>query len=89
MYVAGQLGDFAAFWKNGEAQNLTGGIPYSDAYSIFVSGSDVYVAGYAYNINPNNNNIVDRVAKLWKNGVLQNLTDGTRSAIARSVFVVE
>jgi hypothetical protein len=39
---------------------------------------DVYVAG----VNGN-------FAKLWKNGVAQNLTDGTCYAEARSVFVVK
>ena len=43
---------------------------------------DVYVVGYEYNRNN------DRfVAKLWKNGIIQNLTDGTNSANANSVYV--
>jgi len=41
---------------------------------------DVYVAGYEGNDD-------SRIAKLWKNGISQNLTDGTKDAIASSVFV--
>jgi hypothetical protein len=44
---------------------------------------DVYVAGYEYNAQDKN------VAKLWKNGEEQNLTDGTRNASANSVFVID
>ena len=41
-------------------------------------GNDVYVAG------------VERgVATLWKNGVEQNLTDGTSATNAYSVFVTK
>ena len=42
---------------------------------------DVYVAGYEFNGS------VD-VAKLWKNGEVQDLTNGTSHAYATSVFVV-
>ena len=45
---------------------------------------DVYVAGYEYSFQAGS-----QVAKLWKNGVAQNLSDGTRYAMAYSVFVVE
>ena len=42
---------------------------------------DVYVAGYEKNANGIN------VAKIWKNGVAQNLSNGTTDASAFSVFV--
>ena len=44
-------------------------------------GPGVYVAGYERNAQN-----ID-IAKLWKNGIVQNLTDGTRGAQARSVYV--
>ena len=51
--------------------------------SAFASGGndDVYVAGFE------NNAQGVRVAKIWKNGVAQNLSDGTQNAVARSVYV--
>lgn len=63
----------AKIWKNGVERNLTGTTGKANAYSVFVSGSDVYVAGYEGNN-----------ARLWKNGEIQNLTDGVG---AFSVFV--
>jgi hypothetical protein len=69
---------YATVWKNGVAQKLTDGTNNAGALSVFVFGSDVYVAGYDGN-----------VATVWKNGEAQNLTDGTYEAKANSVFVSE
>src|SRR5690606_30472280 len=67
-----------SLWKNGEVQySLTDN---GEAFSVYVSGSDVYVAGYV-------DNGTKKVATLWKNGVAQDLSDGTHSAIAYSVYV--
>ena len=43
---------------------------------------DVYVSGYEINLSSSS-----WVAKLWKNGVAQNLSNGTNIAYANSVFV--
>ena len=51
------------------------------ALSVHVSGNDVYAAGWE------NNEHDVCVAKLWKNGDGQNLTDGSFPAQAQSVFV--
>ena len=62
----------ARIWNNNLLQNLSDGQDDAGAYSVAVSGSDVYVAGY------------DGIkAILWKNSVKQNLGNG----IANSVFV--
>ena len=47
---------------------------------MYVSGNDVYVVGYQHFENSKT------VAKLWKNGVAQNLSYGCRGS-ASSVFV--
>jgi hypothetical protein len=46
-----------------------------------VSGGDVYVAGMGTNAQYN------YVAKLWVNGVSQDLSDGNNDASAQSIFV--
>ena len=83
VYVAGYgYGGVAVLWKNGDRQNLTvGTLREARANSVYVSGSDVYVAGFDSNVQ----NM--EFAVLWKNGVAQNLTDGTGRSEARSVYV--
>lgn len=72
VYIAGhmktgeQLNPPSAYWKNGEAKQLTTGECSSAANSVFVSGDNVYVAGYEY-ING------DYEGRLWTNGNVQTL----------------
>jgi hypothetical protein len=53
IYVAGNENNgtvnIAKVWKNGTPTNLTNGNFNALAYSIFVSGTDVYAAGSEYN----------------------------------------
>ncbi|HJS56147.1 MAG TPA: hypothetical protein VJ765_16460, partial [Chitinophagaceae bacterium] len=63
----------AKLWKNGVSQNLSNGQYDAVARSVFVFGTDVYVAGWEINTSGNS------VAKLWKNGVAQNLSDGQQA----------
>ncbi|MBN9382310.1 MAG: IPT/TIG domain-containing protein [Chitinophagaceae bacterium] len=77
-------------WKNGTALtvslssgNISAGLPVvlGFAYSVFVSGADVYLAGSQA---PSSGN---QVVTYWKNGTPFPLTDGTTVAEAKSVFV--
>ena len=79
----------ATLWKNGIAQYLTDGSKHAEAHSVFVSGEDVYVVGYEqeYYIDEDLYELPNNVAKVWKNGAVQNLTDGSLDAEAHSVFV--
>jgi hypothetical protein len=76
----------AVVWKNGIETELASGENGVSSfrgyiYSVFVSGSDVYVAGYNYNDSEK------RVATIWKNSKETALTNGQSHAEARSVFV--
>lgn len=88
VYLAG-YGDYidgaypAMLWKNGLAADIANsGDPQAEnrALSIAVSGSDVYAAGWL-------KSSAGWIARLWKNGVAQNLNDGSRKAEARSIAV--
>ena len=75
VYVAGKTGGDAMLWKNGVGLFIFSGV----ANSVFVSGNDIYVAGYSTIYGTPNK----YVAVLWKNGVCQELFEGG----ATSVFV--
>jgi hypothetical protein len=82
VYVAGTQNGTATLWKNGVAINLAsppaGPFFYqSAAYSVYVVGADVYVAGYSQG----------SVATVWKNGVATTLNSGTYGSQANAVFV--
>jgi hypothetical protein len=65
----------AVLWKNGIPQSLGNGTSPSAANSVFVLGSDVYVAGYEGDL-----------AAVWINGNVQRLAD-TNNTAAYSIFV--
>lgn len=74
VYAAGCGASSAKLWKNGAEVNLNSG---TEAYSVYVSGNDVYVAGrYGF-----------EAARLWKNGIVQHITDDKDAKVFFSVFV--
>jgi hypothetical protein len=88
VYVVGNHDKTAVLWKNGVAQPLTDGTKITYAKSVFVSGNDVYVAGYQRPYSTSDG--YGHVVKMWKNGVVQDLTSEKYyiySAGANSVFV--
>src|SRR5690606_40993789 len=56
------------------------GFQESEPLNLTVYLVETYVVGYEGNGS-------NEVAKLWKNGVAQNLTDGSNNAVAKSVYV--
>ena len=70
----------AVVWKNNEIERLTGEDDIrSEANAVFVSGGDVYVAGYVYKEDS------FPCATLWKNGVATRLSE--QYSQANAVFV--
>jgi hypothetical protein len=84
VYVAGQenhgaeIGFIAKVWKNGVATALT--TKSGAANSVFVSGNDVYVAGWEETATGWN-------AKVWKNGNATTLSPDDIKSQAFAVFV--
>ena len=70
------------FWKNGIISRFTdlAGKADLEVNDLFVSGSDVYLVGQdKFGAQPS--------AMLWKNGIADPLSDGSKFARASSVFV--
>ena len=93
----------AKVWKNGILQNFTQNtgsmvrssdtdwtVENSMASSVFASGNDVYVTGYEQlsRVVEGAFEFIAR-ARLWKNGVMQNLANGNFNDVACSVFVLD
>ncbi len=66
------------YWKNGAP--VTVGTDDSFALSLYLSGNDVYVAGYQESQSGS-------PAVYWKNGKAQQLTNGSGSALIRQIIV--
>jgi hypothetical protein len=85
IYAAGYqnngIRDVAVLWKNGTMQQLGTGATRSFARAVHVTGNnDVYVVGVEVE-----NGI--GIARLWINGVPNDISDGSNSATALSLFV--
>jgi hypothetical protein len=81
VYIAGSTNPsgivIAHYWKNGKDVQLTDGTKHGDANAIFVSGSDVYVAGYYGG------------PVYWKNETLQPGLATSNSGAAFGIAVVD
>jgi hypothetical protein len=70
----------AQYWRNGELIFRESEV--SNALSIFTHQNNIYIAGHLYTSQTS-------TACYWKNGERVNLTDGSGTAVARSVFVTD
>jgi hypothetical protein len=88
IYVAGSQWNgtnyVATYWRNGIPTHLSDGTKSILANSIFVSGSDIYVAGEEDYLS----SLTGSVAKYWKNGVVTNLPADNQYNHANAIFVV-
>jgi hypothetical protein len=82
VYVAGNDGPSASYFKNGNAVHLTDGKNEAQASAIAIWGGDSYVTGYE-NISGHN------VPTYWKNGVAVRLTDGSNNAYSPAIYVAK
>jgi hypothetical protein len=84
IYVAGEEDHCLKYWKNGIEFVLTSKQDEhsSRANGITVVGDDVYVAGYIANTSG------IKVAAIWKNRTVIELSDGINDAMANSVAVL-
>lgn len=90
IYVSGTLYQTptvgtALYWKNNIITKLTDGSTDAQAFSVTVSGSDVYVGGYV-STSTAYQDYSTQDAAYWKNGVLTKLTN-TGFANARKIIV--
>ena len=89
IHVAGwgdaSTGSTPFYWQDGELEYLDACIPSGSligegyAHSIFVSGNDVYVAGWIF--------CIGRKACYWKNGVRTDLLQTQGTNYVRSIYV--
>jgi len=79
VYLAGIKEGKAVYWKNDQAFTLSTSV--SNARSIFVSGTDVYVAGEKGDYNRS-------VASYWKNGQETILSGLSNGVFVNSIFVL-
>ncbi|MBK6379433.1 MAG: hypothetical protein IPF72_06695 [Chitinophagaceae bacterium] len=78
----------AKLWKNNIGTSLTTGTHNAMAFNVLVSGSDVYITGYEESqpVAPPPL-LTPAYARLWKNGIPINLSDGTTKGGAGQVFI--
>lgn len=72
---------YATYWKNGIATTLNNGNVNAIAYSLALSGNDVYIAGTTLASNQ------IYTAAYWKNGVIHKLADSANVSSATSIAI--
>ena len=74
-------------WSNSLTRGLTDGFPDAFANSVYVSGSDIYVVGHERIFEYHDGSVWSKpIAKLWINGVAQNLIDTTTASYAKKLI---
>jgi hypothetical protein len=76
LFIAGQFSEWTpagGLWVNGKSTDLGLGdtAALSDILSVYVSGNDIYLAGFGVNSWADYGN--NTYAKIWKNGTITNL----------------
>ncbi|MDB5144815.1 MAG: hypothetical protein JWQ66_3528 [Mucilaginibacter sp.] len=88
VYVAGFITaknghPVAAYWKNGVITKLGDSTLVSEASSIIVQGSDIYVAGISSSINQANTTVT-----YWKNGVAVRMPLIADLGVSQTAFAI-
>jgi hypothetical protein len=85
VYIAGYTVDntglSACYWKDGVITKMTSGVQPAYAYSVFVSGINIYTCGDEQVVGSS----YKKIAKVWKNAAPRDQTNGTYDA---SVFCI-
>jgi hypothetical protein len=83
----GFINSRAAYWKGGKEILLSDTEHNSDATSIFVNETDIYVAGCESSQSKTGGYLEGYVATYWKNGKAIYMTDKNRYNFATSIYV--
>lgn len=81
VYIVGTTGG-PVIWKDGIITNLANNGNFGYANSVFVTDTDVYVAG-----SEHIGTINSQKAKIWKNGIGSYLTNNINESIGKSIYV--
>lgn len=75
-------------WKNGISTDVIRSDNWIDVSSMFIYKEDVFICGHEQNGDRDEQRYRNNsIAKIWKNGKAQNLTDGHNNAYALSLYI--